>query len=63
MNSWGFKILSASAQAWLMGKTTMSQMPTVKNEANAIQTYMSEALHFRRGIRKYYILGVELELS
>lgn len=52
VNSRGFRWLSGATQAWTMGKTTMSQMPSVKDEKHAIQTYVSEALHFRRGIRK-----------
>ena len=38
----------------------MLQMPSVPDEKHAIQTYVSEALHFRRGIRTCYFTNLYL---
>jgi hypothetical protein len=55
-NWWAFQLLPARLQAWLLGTITMLQMPAVKGN-NTIKTYVSEALHFRRGVRKYSIIS------
>jgi hypothetical protein len=35
-----------------MGKGAMLALPDVEKPSKAIKTYVSEALHFRRGIRE-----------
>ena len=42
-------------QAWLFGVATMAVMPNITDPKKAIKTYVSEALHFRRGIREWLI--------
>jgi hypothetical protein len=52
INNWSvYQALSGRLQAWLLGSFGMLQMPHVPKGKNAIKTYVSEALHFRRGIR------------
>ena len=42
-------------QAWLFGVATMAVMPNITDPKKAIKAYVSEALHFRRGIRAYCV--------
>jgi hypothetical protein len=58
VTSWAFKLLSGRLQALLLANTTLSLMPDVPNPQNAIQTLLSEAQHFRRGIRECLLLNI-----
>jgi hypothetical protein len=55
-NWWAFQTLPARIQAWFLGTITFFQMPHVEEKKDAIKTYVSEALHFRRGIRTLHVL-------
>ncbi|KIK62943.1 hypothetical protein GYMLUDRAFT_163790 [Collybiopsis luxurians FD-317 M1] len=57
-----FKALPGRLQAYLFGTIGMLQMPQVADEKHAIQTYVSEALHFRRGIQNMRCLDSEWEI-
>ena len=50
-----WKDLPGYMQAWLFGVATMAVMPNITDPKKAIKAYVSEALHFRRGIREYYM--------
>ncbi|KAF5344803.1 hypothetical protein D9758_014414 [Tetrapyrgos nigripes] len=63
INNWSvFKRLPGRLQAWIFGAIGMLQMPDVPNAKDAIKTYVSEALHFRRGIQNMRCLDSEWEI-
>ncbi|KAF5391481.1 hypothetical protein D9757_002438 [Collybiopsis confluens] len=57
-----FQALSGRLQAYLFGTIGMLQMPSVPDDKHTIQTYVSEALHFRRGIQNMRCLDSEWEI-
>lgn len=52
VNCPGWKLLSGRQQAYLFGVASMLALPNVTSRVEVITTYVSEALHFRRGIRE-----------
>lgn len=55
-NTWVWKhLLSGRFQAYTLGLASMAALPHVTDPNKAIKTFVSEALHFRRGIRKYFL--------
>ena len=52
INSKPFQWLSAYHQTEIIAGLALSQMPDLPKPKDAINTLVSEALHFRRGIRK-----------
>ncbi|KIJ47106.1 hypothetical protein M422DRAFT_164369 [Sphaerobolus stellatus SS14] len=57
-----FKWLSGQDQAYILGRAAMWSLPHVSSPANAIKTFVSEALHFRRGIQNFRCLDSEWEI-
>jgi hypothetical protein len=53
INTWGFKHLKPAWQTALLAKIALKAMPDLPNPEDAIKTLVSEAIHFRRGIREY----------
>lgn len=52
INNWSkFQELAGWLQAFIFGTIGMLQMTDVPEAKDSIHTYVSEALHFRRGIR------------
>ncbi|KZT00933.1 uncharacterized protein LAESUDRAFT_739389 [Laetiporus sulphureus 93-53] len=57
-----WKDLPGYMQAWLFGLATMAVLPNITDPKNAIETYVSEALHFRRGIQNFRCWDSEWEI-
>ncbi|CCM02786.1 uncharacterized protein FIBRA_04895 [Fibroporia radiculosa] len=57
-----WKALPAYWQARLLAIATMAILPSVKSDKDAIVTYVSEALHFRRGIQNFRCWDSEWEV-
>ncbi|KAH9914605.1 uncharacterized protein B0H18DRAFT_1044638 [Fomitopsis serialis] len=49
-------------QAWLFGVASMAAMPNITDPKKAIKTYVSEAVHFRRGIQNFRCWDTEWEV-
>ncbi|KAF5356511.1 hypothetical protein D9757_008749 [Collybiopsis confluens] len=63
INNWSvYQALPGWLQAFIFGTVGQSQMPDVPDPQNAIITYVSEALHFRRGIQNMRCLDSEWEI-
>ncbi|KAF5346576.1 hypothetical protein D9758_013474 [Tetrapyrgos nigripes] len=63
INNWSvFQRLPGRIQAWIFGTISLLQMPDVPEAKDAIKTYVSEALHFRRGIQNMRCLDSEWEI-
>ncbi|KAE9402842.1 hypothetical protein BT96DRAFT_917943 [Gymnopus androsaceus JB14] len=63
INNWSkYQTLPGWLQAFIFGLFGMLQMPDVPEEKNAIHTYVSEALHFRRGTQNMRCLDSEWEI-
>ena len=45
--------LEAWERAWILGALPMLLLPHVGDKDAPIEAYVSDALHFRRGIREY----------
>lgn len=52
MNWWAWKDLGGYQQAFLFGLATLAALPNISDSSEKVPTYVSEALHFRRGIRE-----------
>ena len=50
-----FRLLSGHLQAYLFAAASLFALPDVKDPNDAIKTFASEAIHFRRGIRKNFL--------
>ncbi|TFY63527.1 hypothetical protein EVJ58_g3204 [Rhodofomes roseus] len=57
-----WKDLPGYMQAWLFGVASMAAMPNITDPKKAIKTYVSEALHFRRGIQNFRCWDTEWEV-
>ncbi|KAJ3559702.1 hypothetical protein NM688_g179 [Phlebia brevispora] len=57
-----FKGLKGYMQAYVLGLGGMLALPDIQNPKDAIKTYTSEALHFRRGIQNFRCLDTEWEI-
>ncbi|KIK54755.1 hypothetical protein GYMLUDRAFT_176806 [Collybiopsis luxurians FD-317 M1] len=63
INNWApFQRLPGWLQAFIFGTIGMLQMPDVPDTNHPITTYVSEALHFRRGIQNMRCLDSEWEI-
>lgn len=47
-----FRWLPGRLQAFLFAAASLFAMPSITDEKDAIKTFSSEAMHFRRGIRE-----------
>lgn len=57
-----FKWLSGWSQTFLLAHTALSQLPDLPKPEHAINTLVSEALHFRRGVQNMRCLDSEWEI-
>ncbi|KZW03333.1 hypothetical protein EXIGLDRAFT_759198 [Exidia glandulosa HHB12029] len=63
VNSWAFNhLLSPKLQAFTLGMSAMWALPDIPDKKDVIQTYVSEALHFRRGIQNFRVWDMEWEI-
>jgi len=62
VNSYLWNLLEPSQQAWLFGLATIAALPDIRDPKDTIKTYISEALHFRRGIQNFRVLDSEFEI-
>ncbi|KZW03345.1 hypothetical protein EXIGLDRAFT_600728 [Exidia glandulosa HHB12029] len=63
VNRWEFNhLLSSRSQANLLGMAAMWALPDIRDDNDVIQTYVSEALHFRRGIQNFRVWDMEWEI-
>ncbi|CAL1712310.1 unnamed protein product [Somion occarium] len=57
-----FRWLSGRHQAFLLGGASLFALPNVTEEKDIIKTFVSEALHFRRGIQNFRCWDTEWEI-
>ncbi|KAJ3559693.1 hypothetical protein NM688_g180 [Phlebia brevispora] len=57
-----FEDLKGHMQAYVLSLGSMLALPDIKDSKDAIKTYVSEALHFRRGIQNFRCLDTEWEI-
>lgn len=62
MSWWAWKNLGGYQQAFLFGLATLAALPNVTEPNDKISTYVSEALHFRRGIQNFRVWDTEWEI-